>query len=216
MVGNPGVISYYDEFLTALHDESPSTTILGISLAGHEDYELSRPLSLQEQIENKVRIVDTIVSSPPFTSFTDEKPRLVVMGHSVGAYIAFNVLKQRPQNVDNVFLLFPTLSHISRGSTFGRISAVATALPGSYKVAAWITFLLRLILPIPLLALLMRLLHTLPGTALSVTLEKLLNPASVESFSYLARHEFKEIKDLDADSLAKYASRVTAYYAVHD
>src|SRR5271154_3253830 len=25
-LGNPGVISYYDEFLTVLHDDSPSTT----------------------------------------------------------------------------------------------------------------------------------------------------------------------------------------------
>lgn len=216
MKGNPGVISYYDEFLTTLHDESPSTTILGVSLAGHEDFELLQPLSLTEQIENKVRIVDTIISSRPFSSFMDDKPRLVVMGHSVGAYMALQVLKQRPQNVNNVFLLFPTLSHIAQGSSFGRISSVLTSIPGSARIAASMIFLLRLIFPIPLLALILRLGHTLPGTSLSTTLTKLFNPASVQSFSHLAKFEFRDIRDLDTDALTKYAKRITAYYAVKD
>ena len=215
-VGNPGVISYYDEFLTALHDDSPSTTILGVSLAGHEEYELSKPLSLQEQIQNKIRIVDTITASPPFNSFTEDKPRLVLMGHSVGAYMALQVLKERPQSVDNLFLLFPTLSHISQGSAFGRVSGALTSLPGSAKVASWLILLLRLVLPIPLLALLVRLAHTLPGTSLQTTLAKFFNPSSVESFSHLAKYEFREIRDLDRDTIKKYAKRLTAYYAVKD
>jgi hypothetical protein len=63
---------------------------------------------------------------------------------------------------------------------------------------------------------LLRLAHTLPGTALSTTLSKFLNPSSVESFSHLAKYEFKEIRELDVDTLVKYAKRVTAYYAVKD
>lgn len=214
--GNPGVISYYDDFLTALADDSPSTTILGVSLAGHEDFEVSHPLSLQQQIENKVKIVDTIVSSPPFSSFTEDKPRLVIMGHSVGAYMALQVLNQRPQNVDNIFLLFPTLSHISQGSSFSQFSSIVTSLPGSARIAALFVFILRFLLPIPLLALFVRVAHTLPGTHLSTTLAKFFNPASVQSFSHLAKYEFKEIRDLDIDIITKYAKRVTAYYAVND
>lgn len=210
------MISYYDEFLGALADESPSTTILAVSLAGHEDFEVSNPLSLQQQIENKVQIVDTIVSSPPFSAFTEDKPRLVVMGHSVGAYMALQVLAQRPQNVDNVFLLFPTLSHISQGSNFGRVSSIITSLPGSAKIAALFVFIMRFLLPIPLLALFVRMAHTLPGTHLSTTLAKFFNPASVQSFSHLAKSEFKEIRDLDVDTISKYGKRITAYYAVHD
>jgi Lipid-droplet associated hydrolase len=216
MPGNPGIISYYDDFLSALHTNSPSTTILGVSLAGHEDYELRRPLSLHEQILNKVRIVESITSSPPFTSLSGDRPKLVVMGHSVGAYMALQTLRLAPQRVDNVFLLFPTLSHIAKGSTFGRVSAVVTALPGVARVAAFLVFLLRFIFPIPLLAMLVRAAHTLPGTSLSTTLAKFFNPASVESFAHLAHYEFRDIKELDRDTLEKYAKRVTAYYAVHD
>jgi hypothetical protein len=58
--------------------------------------------------------------------------------------------------------------------------------------------------------------HTLPGTSLSTTLAKFFNPASVLSFSHLAKYEFREIKDLDVDTVTKYAKRITAYYAVHD
>jgi Lipid-droplet associated hydrolase len=214
--GNPGVISYYDDFLTALHVDSPSTTILGVSLAGHEDYELQQPLSLTEQVDHKIRIVDSIVSSPPFTSLTETRPRLVVMGHSVGAYMAFQVLKQRPQTVDNIFLLFPTLSDIHLGSTFAKTASILTAIPGSPKIVAWMSVILRLILPLPLLAIVIRMAHTLPGKSLSTTLAKFLNPASVESFTHLATHEFREIRELDVPSLTKYAKRITAYYAIKD
>ena len=187
-----------------------------MALAGHEDFELPQPLSLNEQIENKVRIVDTIVSSLPFSSFSGDKPRLVIMGHSIGAFMALQVLKKRPLHVDNVFLLFPTLSHIGQGSTFSKVSSVLTSIPGSARTAAWIVFLMRLIFPIPLLAFLIRFVHTLPGTSLSTTLEKFFNPASVQSFSHLAKFEFREIRDLDTETLTKYAKRVTAYYAVKD
>jgi len=215
-IGNPGVISYYDEFLTSLHDDSPNTTILGVSLAGHEEYEVNPPLSLQQEIHSKLRIVDTIFQSSPFTSLAGDKPRFIVMGHSVGAYISFEILKQRPQQVDNLFLLFPTLSALSEGSTFGRFASVVTQVPYASVIAALITFIFRLIFPIPLLALWLRLGHSLTGTSLSVTLAKLFNPASVRSFSYLARHEFRDIRELDVDSLTKYAKRITAYYAVQD
>jgi hypothetical protein len=218
--GNPGVISYYDEFLSTLHEDSPSTTILGLSLAGHEEYELSSPLSLQQQIENKVRILDMIISSPPFSSISpssqDTKPKLVVMGHSVGAYMAFQVLKQRPQTVDHLFLLFPTISHIAKGSLFARFSSLITSIPGISKLLAWMTFLLRLVFPIPLLAVLLRLGHSLPGTSLTTTLSKFFNPSSVQNFCHLAKYEFKEIKELDIDSLRKYSKRITAYFAVKD
>lgn len=214
------MISYYDEFLSTLHEDSPSTTILGLSLAGHEEYELSSPLSLQQQIENKVRIVDMILSSPPFSSLSpvpqDTTPKLVVMGHSVGAYMALQVLKQRPQNVDHTFLLFPTISHISKGGIFSRFSSLMTSIPGVPKLLGWMTFLLRFIFPIPLLALLLRVGHSLPGTSLTTTLYKFFNPSSVHSFCHLAKHEFREIKELDVDSLTKYSKRITACFAVKD
>ena len=174
------------------------------------------PLSLQEQILNKVGILDSITTSAPFTSLSGDKPKLVVMGHSVGAYMALQTLRLRPQKVDKVFLLFPTLSHISKGSTFSRASAVITSLPGAARLAALIVFLMRFIFPIPLLAIFVRLVYALPGTSLSTTLAKFLNPKSVESFTYLAKHEFRDIGALDVDTLTKYAKRVTAYYAVED
>ena len=141
---------------------------------------------------------------------------MVVMGHSVGAYMAFQVLKRRPQTVDNIFLLFPTLSHINHGSKFSTACGIMSSLPASAKIAAWMVLLLRLILPIPLLAIILRLAHRLPGDSLSTTVAKFLNPASVESFSHLARSEFTDINELDVDTLTKYAKRVTAYYAVKD
>lgn len=212
--GNPGVISYYDEFLTALHHDSTSTTVLGISHVGHEDFYVSEPLSLQEQVDHKLRIVDSILSS--FSSFTKDKPRFILMGHSVGAYMALQVLKQRPQNIDNLFLLFPTISDIYKGSMSAKLVAILTSIPYIAMIVAWHIFLIRLVVPIPLIALYLRLAHTLPGRSLSTTLAKFLNPATVQSFIHLGKCELQEIRTLDDDTLTKYASRITAYYALQD
>jgi pimeloyl-ACP methyl ester carboxylesterase len=210
------VISYYDDFLTTLHHELPSTAILGTALPGHEDYELERPLSLQEQVVSKVSVVDAITSSPPFSFSTQEKPRLILMGHSVGAYIAFEVLKQRPQTVHHIFLLFPTLSHIGRGSLFARTAGLFTMIPFSARLVALIVSILRFMLPLPLLALILRFLYPLAGTALAIALSKTFTPSSAESFVHLAKHEFRGIRGLDIQALSKYAKRISAYYAVRD
>ena len=130
--------------------------------------------------------------------------------------MALQTLRLRPQKVDNVFLLFPTLSHISKGSAFSRASAVITSLPGAARLAALLVFLMRFIFPIPLLAIFVRFVYAFPGTSLSTTLAKFFNPASVESFTYLAKYEFRDIRELDVDTLTKYAKRVTAYYAIED
>jgi hypothetical protein len=47
-------------------------------------------------------------------------------------------------------------------------------------------------------------------------LSKFFNPSSVHNFCHLAKYEFKEIRELDIDSLRKYSKRITAYFAVKD
>lgn len=103
--GNPGLVDYYLEFLSTIHASSPSNyEVIGV---GHEGHSPDQPLplteglnlishfgqralpTLAEQVERKIAYVDHIHS--------EHKPgiKLVLIGHSVGAYICQEVRTRR-------------------------------------------------------------------------------------------------------------------------
>jgi len=140
--GNPGLVSYYTTFLTILHRSlnSPNfsslarVTIHGESLAGFELDSQPRtraPLSLQSQISH-------VQSRIAAYSAQHAHPRLILIGHSVGAYIALEVLRRRLQdaNVVAAILLFPTVTHIA-ASPNGLRSAWLLRTPGLSTVVGW-------------------------------------------------------------------------------
>jgi hypothetical protein len=97
----PGLISYYDEFLSVIHATCPqSYEVIGIGHEGHSaDYSLSylealnRPATfgtqpipgLQKQIKTKIEYIDELRHQ------YGEDVKLAIMGHSVGAYICQEV-----------------------------------------------------------------------------------------------------------------------------
>jgi pimeloyl-ACP methyl ester carboxylesterase len=133
--GNPGLISYYVPFLRALRslldakqtsDTGVCFQIAGANLFGFEDADHDRftadnaPFGLGEQIDglsagiSKLRIDKGPRSGQPFDA-------VVLMGHSVGAYITLEVFRgsRPPPNLRGGVLLFPTLEHL-RDSPRGR------------------------------------------------------------------------------------------------
>lgn len=128
--GNPGLINFYTPFLTLLSSLiNPSTPapdtitydIYGQDLLGFTDdshapfSDTNPPFDLEAQIQHVQKTVE-------------EKGRgydhVVVMGHSVGAYIAVETFSRRLKvwkagkatnvEIQNGVLLFPTLMHIAR------------------------------------------------------------------------------------------------------
>jgi hypothetical protein len=129
--GNPGLVDFYIPFLSAIYEKLISTNVAILARA-HLDHapqilEHSRhPPShgLTIQIESLIEILDSIL-------YNYTKTRIVVIGHSVGAWISLQVgdlsptdlvplgltqviklLKARSNQVIAVFLLFPTISYI--------------------------------------------------------------------------------------------------------
>lgn len=128
--GNPGLIEYYEDFLQYLYSFSTGELdIVAVQHANHsaghfypydiptdtkigdgDDQKHGEDLwSLQDQIKHKLAILDYLVDSPDWPV-----SQIVLAGHSVGAYIACELLKQRPNNsaIAKVIHLFPTLWHI--------------------------------------------------------------------------------------------------------
>jgi len=137
--GNPGLISYYTTFLGLLHKQLNSPTsstlpkncisvqIYGESLGGFElantTSRRSTPLSLQSQtahVESRLSKYCTAILPSTFPSSSQPLPRIILIGHSVGAYIALEVLRRRlrvsdslHKNIVSAILLFPTVTHIA-------------------------------------------------------------------------------------------------------
>jgi hypothetical protein len=94
--GNPGVIDFYHQFLTAIHtqDRSGTLAILSHSHIGHdpavEDLALASRASFNHalpfQIQNSLRIFDAL------SMYFGVNIRTVIAGHSVGSWVALQVL----------------------------------------------------------------------------------------------------------------------------
>ena len=115
-VGNPGLLNYYIPFLNHLHGLLPAShAILSTSHIGHSPH-LAAPkqsLDLLSQLEAKVELTRCLRTSLDRWAEEETKGELNLMGHSVGAWMACEVMKKLPEEVDAGLLLFPTLAWIA-------------------------------------------------------------------------------------------------------
>ncbi|KAI1204570.1 uncharacterized protein F4807DRAFT_465481 [Annulohypoxylon truncatum] len=135
--GNPGLVDYYEPFLSALRgllDETASLQharfqIYGQDLAGfrdddHEPFTQQRkPHDLEYQIQHTLTALSQLrVESGSRKGFPYDEVLLV--GHSVGAYMTLELFHRLLRNQDlapqlnltSGILLFPTIHHISSSS----------------------------------------------------------------------------------------------------
>ncbi|KAI1499548.1 hypothetical protein F5X99DRAFT_389209 [Biscogniauxia marginata] len=135
--GNPGLIDYYEPFLSALRgllDASPPLRrparfhVYGQDLAGfsddhHEPFTSSRkPHDLEYQIRHSLEALRSLRIESDGPGAGRSYDEVLLVGHSVGAYIALElchrVLKDPGLapglNINSGILLFPTIHHISR------------------------------------------------------------------------------------------------------
>jgi pimeloyl-ACP methyl ester carboxylesterase len=146
ITGNPGLVHYYDEFLGSLalllSSASPygaNFHIFAQSLAGFEDDDSDShgrrgPYSLQEQIGLSFERL----KSQAITSGTREGEffdGIILIGHSVGAYILLEMLCLARQQllelssrISGGILLFPTVTHIAQ-SPSGVIMSALCRIP---------------------------------------------------------------------------------------
>lgn len=167
ITGNPGLIGYYHTFLSLLsgrikqlakhEDQKCSFQIYGHSLAG---FELSDPGKKEQDsqagtqyydLEQQIRFVQSklhnftadradeanpSLAQPNLTP--PSRPKVILIGHSVGAYIAMEVLRRhregsqsdRPVDFDIIggVMLFPTVVDIAK-SPSGQKLAVCSSPP---------------------------------------------------------------------------------------
>ncbi|XP_050230022.1 uncharacterized protein LOC126679124 [Mercurialis annua] len=101
--GNPGVVSFYKDFLESLYDllgGTASLTAIGHISHTRKNWEHGRLFSLQQQIDHKVDFIKQELQNT-------EVP-IVLVGHSIGSYIAIETLR-RSAKVQYCIGLYPFL-----------------------------------------------------------------------------------------------------------
>lgn len=151
--GNPGVIAYYTDFLTHLYgllSPTRNVHVVGRSFRGFEVDGEARgsgggkeahqsPYGLEEQIQFAERALGEAVGR--VRRMEGREPRVLLLGHSVGAYVVLEVLRRGrerlgmkadgqgegdgegevPRVIGGV-CLFPTVTHIARSKSGRRIT----------------------------------------------------------------------------------------------
>ena len=139
ITGNPGLIGYYEDFLSslsALLTSGPASfRIVGHSLAGFElagsplassqhGLRHGPPYTLDEQITYIEACLDEAIETSAETQYGGDHQRrpckVIFVGHSVGSYMLLEILRRRQRAAQEAapiiggILLFPTVTHIAK------------------------------------------------------------------------------------------------------
>ncbi|XP_071908482.1 uncharacterized protein [Coffea arabica] len=120
--GNPGVVSFYTDFLESLYELlGGGASVTAIAHVSHteKNWEHGRLFSLQEQIEHKLNFVEQELQGV-------EVP-IVLVGHSIGAYISMEMFKRSPDKVRYCVFLYPFLAVNTKSSTQSLIRKISAS-----------------------------------------------------------------------------------------
>ncbi|KAF9113421.1 hypothetical protein BGX27_001596 [Mortierella sp. AM989] len=213
--GNPGLIDYYIPFLQTVHDTCQGKIdIFGASHLGHSAgshiTDSSRLYTLEEQVESKIAIVDRLREMYPSGT------RFVLAGHSMGSWLALQVLKARPNHgIERVFELFPTIHKIADTPNGRRMKHLFK--PTTRSIVGGVVSTLRFVFSAPpVLRSIVGLTTGQDKDMAEVTSHKLLYSSVVKNCLFLAGQEMETIKAMDREMLEQHASKFVFYYGKTD
>ncbi|GAA6007386.1 hypothetical protein JCM10207_006323 [Rhodosporidiobolus poonsookiae] len=221
--GNPGLVNYYTAFLSSLRNALPSplretTEIYAVGHLGHSTapglegrgFRPQEQASLDEQVEDKVRFVDELRGGALRVG-QEGGARCVVLGHSIGAWVGMQLIKQRP-SLTALHMLFPTLSHMAstpNGRKLSPLFSSWTLRPVFYSTTA-LSYL-----PTALTSKLVGLLTGQVGPGMEVTTRLVSSPQTVLAALTMAREELATVTELDGAAVGQLAreGKLWIYYA---
>ena len=183
--GNPGVAAWYSDFAAALREQLPEE--LEVVVVGMPGHYLSSALSTPRcfVLDEQIRCAASLLASLPATQ------SVVLVGHSIGAHVALQLLSAKSAAVVGVVGLYPFL----RYGRSQRFLAWMVACRPLVELVAGVAGLLER-LPTSLLLFLLQpffaLLGVLGAAAQKVT-AAWLRPASIRNVCVLGSSEFKAL-----------------------
>ncbi|CAI9289749.1 unnamed protein product [Lactuca saligna] len=210
--GNPGVVSFYTDFLESLYEQMGETaSITGIGYISHseKDWEHGRLFGLKEQIDHKINFIQQELQSI-------EVP-LILIGHSIGSFMSLEIYKRIPEKVAYIFALYPFLAvdtksqqqsiikKISRSQFTSNVISAIVALFGFLPI--WAS---RFIAKISLG-------KSWSTSALDALCTRVLKYHTMRNVLYLTMTEFEElVKVPDWDFMREKRNRIAFLYGDDD
>nr|XP_011467254.1 PREDICTED: UPF0554 protein isoform X2 [Fragaria vesca subsp. vesca] len=103
--GNPGVVTFYKDFVEALYEllgGTASVTAVGHISHTNKNWEHGRLFSLEDQIIHKMDFIKQELQNTAVP--------LLLVGHSIGAYISMEMFRMSPEKVTYFVGLYPFLA----------------------------------------------------------------------------------------------------------
>ncbi|CAH9068446.1 unnamed protein product [Cuscuta epithymum] len=120
--GNPGVVSFYVDFLESLFELLGGTaSVTAISHISHskKNWEFGRLFSLQAQIDHKMNFIEQ--------EFNNVEVPIILVGHSIGSYISLEIFKRLQKEVGFCIGLYPFLTVNTKSWTQSFIKKIAAS-----------------------------------------------------------------------------------------
>jgi pimeloyl-ACP methyl ester carboxylesterase len=115
--GNPGIVEFYIEFMNCLH-EMMNYSVLAVSHAGHvstEFFDNHQQHSLQDQVNHKIEYLQMVLNGDVENVNANRGTKFILLGHSIGSYIALKIKSFMPDSVIGVVNLMPTIRNLYDG-----------------------------------------------------------------------------------------------------
>ncbi|ORY86332.1 hypothetical protein BCR37DRAFT_218035 [Protomyces lactucae-debilis] len=218
--GNPGIVDYYGPFFTALKEHHKQLQIYAYNHVGftsNPTKSLKLPphqINLDAQIAHAIDRFDALLLAHK-GSAGSQQPQIYLAGHSVGAYIACKVLEARPDVVQRIYLLTPTLTEIAL-SPQGRLLTPCSHIPGFLQLVAGFVWLWTSLLPQQYRLKFIAWWTGFSKEAVRVTTDSVVQPGNVYTGLVLGASEMTDIRSPDAKFWRKYGKRCSAYWVMRD
>lgn len=210
--GNPGVLDFYTPFLNALYSKDKTSTlaILAHSHIGHSPeiddlhFQQLTSYSLPAQVQGALQAYDAV------RHYYGQNTKIVLIGHSVGAWVALQIVKARQNDINSALLLFPTITHISKTRNGVLLAKFFTPIPR--YVVSMMSYLTRLV-PDSVLSMIF---SSWPAAQIRALRVLLNSPGAIRATMSMADAEMQGIKDLDISLIIQHKHCLRFYFAQHD
>ncbi|XP_011077816.1 lipid droplet-associated hydrolase [Sesamum indicum] len=210
--GNPGVISFYTDFLELLYESlggTASVTAIGHISHSEKNWESGRLFSLQEQIDHKISFIEQ--------ELQDAEVPIVLVGHSIGSYISLETFKRSQEKVVFCIGLYPFLAL----NTASKTQALIRRLAASPALCAAISFMGGVLgmLPAPISRRLVKktIGKSWSSSAVEVLRTHVLQYHTIRNMLFMAMTEFQKLPEkTDSDFIRGKKNQIAFLFGLDD
>ncbi|CAF2442324.1 unnamed protein product [Rotaria sp. Silwood2] len=210
--GNPGLGGFYIPFGHELYNLfNENISILIISQAGHSP-PLKYCFTLNEQIEHKIKTIEKLLP-------INNNHRLILIGHSIGAFMVLNMLDKFENRLERAFFLFPTIERMKESDAGKRF---VRFYPILIYILPFICFIINLLFPFNWLKrkLISYYFSNSPlddrSILIDTVLYDLLNPLTIKNLLQMANEEMSLVKQRNDQIIKRFINKITFYYGTND